>query len=739
MTAMSASHRRSDGRPPVGPRVKADPVEMSAADRSWMEPWEWLRNDRAALTALLEAEAAHAETALGDLMPLARQVGSTLASEVIAAELPGPQPAGAWWYLTRFTPGHDYPTLLRAPRQPGQSPDQISEDDLELVLDLNQQLAGSSCGIGTIAVGSAGRWAGWCEDPDGAERYRVRIAPVGCTDPSRTLTLGFDASDGADSVTGSILFGPNDETVFTVAVDALGRPCRLLRYHLPSDRSVATAGEPSVVADEPSAGRRLRVHSTANGRHLIIESASRTDGHYALLDLDHDAEQGATALALPPGARQMSIEIATVGGHPTAIATAIGDETPNGALWTASLHGDDGLIAAGASGWKLAHPHDDRARLSPPLATATAVVIGARKDGLGRVLIGRTDRDQLSLAPVAGLGAGSITFASAPQWDDEELHLSRTWWTRTPEQFRVPLTASSDDASQTHPEPPPGDRPGPDTDHPYVEEQLTATAADGTEIPVTVVRRADSTAPAPCILAGYGAYETVHSPSYNALLTAMLDLGMVWAFAHVRGGGERGARWHDAARGLGKPRSFSDYIACADELVHSGLVAKGRIVGMGASAGGLLVGRALTLAPDRFAGVALDAPFVDPLVTMLNPDLPLTINDRPEWGDPVADPQIAECMRSYAPTQTVTDTDYPPVLIIAGRHDTRVSILESVKFAQRLRAASGTPEAVTLFPHEAGHTGAPTVAEKLVLSTLQYLWAAKTLGLDVGSLVGTTE
>ena len=211
-----------------------------------------------------------------------------------------------------------------------------------------------------------------------------------------------------------------------------------------------------------------------------------------------------------------------------------------------------------------------------------------------------------------------------------------------------------------------------------------------------------------------------------------VDAGVVYAFAHVRGGGEKGSGWHEAARGLGKPRSFTDFLACRDELVARGLADPARIVAMGGSAGGLLVAASLNADPAAFCGVVADVPFVDPLTTMMKPELPLTISDRKEWGDPLEDPDIARCIRSYSPYHNVRPVEYPPVLATCGSDDSRVSAVEPLKWINRLRHdATGGP--FLLRVRSGGHVGNSTIDDGLREQALEYVWIADRLGVRLSA------
>ncbi len=231
--------------------------------------------------------------------------------------------------------------------------------------------------------------------------------------------------------------------------------------------------------------------------------------------------------------------------------------------------------------------------------------------------------------------------------------------------------------------------PGYDPDR-YVTEHVEAPAADGTSIPVTLARRVGVAldGSAPCLLYGYGAYEVSLDPEFDRSLPSLLDRGVVYAIAHIRGGGECGRHWWQQGRLRAKPTTFTDYLAVADWLSGSSgtaLVDGNRIVSRGASAGGLLQGAVFSMRPDRWRAVVAEVPFVDCVTTMLDASIPLTVNEWDEWGDP-RDPEDYACMRSYSPYDNPPAGRRPALLVTGAVHDPRVSIHEPAKWVARLRA-----------------------------------------------------
>jgi oligopeptidase B len=207
------------------------------------------------------------------------------------------------------------------------------------------------------------------------------------------------------------------------------------------------------------------------------------------------------------------------------------------------------------------------------------------------------------------------------------------------------------------------------------------------------------------VLYGYGSYETSMDPWFSIPRLSLVDRGVVFAVAHVRGGGEMGRRWYEDGKLLAKKNTFTDFVAAAEHLVKAGWTQPERLVARGGSAGGLLMGAVANLAPDAFAGIVAQVPFVDPLNTILDPSLPLTVTEWEEWGNPLDDPDVYAYMKSYAPYENVTDRPYPAILAVTSLHDTRVLFHEPAKWVARLRATSPSTRVLLKTEMSAGHGG----------------------------------
>jgi oligopeptidase B len=268
---------------------------------------------------------------------------------------------------------------------------------------------------------------------------------------------------------------------------------------------------------------------------------------------------------------------------------------------------------------------------------------------------------------------------------------------------------------------------GPYQQENYVQERGWATASDGTRVPLSIVRRADVAldGSAPALLYGYGAYEASMDPSFVIPRLSLLDRGIVYAIAHVRGGGELGRTWYEQGKTLAKKNTFTDFVACAEYLLEHQYTAVDRLAARGGSAGGLLMGAVANLAPQKFRAIHAAVPFVDALTTILNPDLPLTVIEWEEWGDPLHDAEVYAYMKSYTPYENVGSMDYPAILATTSLNDTRVFYVEPAKWIAALRhVSSNTGERRILLKTEmvAGHGGVSGRYKSWRELAFEYAW-----------------
>jgi oligopeptidase B len=270
----------------------------------------------------------------------------------------------------------------------------------------------------------------------------------------------------------------------------------------------------------------------------------------------------------------------------------------------------------------------------------------------------------------------------------------------------------------------------------YTTSRHWAQAPDGTRVPISLVHKKGLALPAPCLLYGYGAYEHSIDPTFSHHRLSLLDRGMVYAVAHVRGGGEMGRAWYEDGRMEHKANTFTDFIACARYLAEAGIARPDALAGRGASAGGLLIGAVANQAPELFSALVAQVPFVDCLTTMLDVDLPLTVGEWEEWGNPLADESAYERMFSYSPYDNVVAQNpdgsprtYPRLLVTGGLNDPRVSYWEPASWVAKLRESSPSTRVLLRTEMGAGHGGPSGRYDSWKEEALVYAFLLDALGL----------
>jgi oligopeptidase B len=269
----------------------------------------------------------------------------------------------------------------------------------------------------------------------------------------------------------------------------------------------------------------------------------------------------------------------------------------------------------------------------------------------------------------------------------------------------------------------------------YRAEYVHATAPDGTRVPISLVYREDTFVRGgnPCLLYGYGSYGSSANATFRSWRLSLLDRGFVFAIAHVRGGQEMGRQWYEDGKLLNKMNTFTDFIACGEHLADSGYADPGRLYAMGGSAGGLLMGAVINLAPELWHGVVADVPFVDVITTMLDETIPLTTFEFDEWGNP-ADKVYYDYMLAYSPYDQVAAMDYPNLLVTTGLHDSQVQYWEPAKWVARLRDRKTDQNLLLLHTNlDAGHGGASGRYRRYRETALECAFL-----LDLAGLAGPT-
>ena len=649
------------------------------------DPYEWLRDrDDPRVLAHLEAENAFTEHRTAHLAALRGTIFEEIRSRVRETDVSVPARRGTWWYFTRTRAGAEYATYCRVPAVGADwTPPEIGDEAApgeELLLDGNAEARGHDFfALGSFEVSADGGLLLWASDVTGDERYTLRV---------RDLTTGRTLEDIIPDTFAGATFTPDGTGVVYLTVDEAWRPDTVRLHLLGTD----PADDP-VLFHEPDERYWVSAGFTRSDRYLVIAVASSVTTEERLLEA---TDLGGEARVVWPRAEGVEYD----SSHAVVNGRDVLYILHNQAAMDFELVRVDADDPGGPRTVVL--PHREGTRLLGVSTFRDWAVVDYRADGLGR--IGILDYGSGQVREVGfGDDLYSAGTAGTGEWAPPTLRLGF-------ESFITPATVYDYEpiTGVLHERKRQWAGAGYDPAA-YGQRREWATAPDGTRVPVSLVWKRSFGEPGegarPLHLYGYGSYEHAIEPGFSVARLSELDRGVVFAIAHVRGGGELGRRWYEDGKMLRKRNTFTDFVACARLLIDRGYTSADRMVAEGGSAGGLLVGAVANLAPELFAGVLADVPFVDALHTILDPSLPLTVIEWDEWGDPLHDADVYAYMKSYTPYENVRDdVRYPRVLAITSFNDTRVLYVEPAKWVARLRDAGA--DALLRCEMAAGHGGA---------------------------------
>ncbi|WP_291045601.1 S9 family peptidase [Herbiconiux sp.] len=675
------------------PKARRIPLERTHHGDTVIDPFEWLRDkENPEVIAYLEAENAWTEQETAHLAGLRQTIFDEIKGRTQETDLSVPVRDGGHWYFTRTAEGSQYGVHCRAPiagegdwTPPTVAPGQTLPGE-EVVLDDNAEAAGHEFySLGSFDVSPDGRLLAYAVDTVGDERYTLRI---------RDLTTGEDLADEVRDTFPGAVFSGDGGSVYYPTVDDAWRPDTIWRHPLGG-----AEGADEKVFTEPDERYWVGVGLTRSKKYLEIAVGSKITSEVLLLDTTDPDARFETVWPREEGV-EYSVEHAVVGGRDRLLVLHNRD-----ALGFELLEVDPAR-PADAEGWHTVLPHDPAVRLEDVDAFAHHLTIDYRRDGLTQVAV-------LPLAPEAehidGAGFTELAFdeplfsvgtSGNPEWLQPTIRYGYTSFVTPSSVFDYDVATGTSTLLKQQPV-----QGGYDPAE-YEQRREWATAADGTRVPISLVARTGllgSGEPQPLVLYGYGSYEASIDPGFSVPRLSLLDRGVVFAIAHVRGGGELGRHWYEDGKSLTKRNTFTDFVSSAEHLIGTGLTAPDRLVAQGGSAGGLLMGAVANLAPHLFAGILAQVPFVDALTSILDPSLPLTVIEWDEWGDPLHDPEVYAYMKSYSPYENVTEQAYPRILAVTSLNDTRVLYVEPAKWVARLREV----DAPVLLKTEmtAGHGG----------------------------------
>jgi oligopeptidase B len=657
---------------PQPPFAAIKPHTVVSPNGNRIDNYYWLRDDTRSnpeVLAHLQAETDYADAMLAHTKPAQELLYNEIVGRIKQDDSTVPYRKDGYWYYTRFETGKEYPVHARRKGS--------MEATEEILLDTNELAAGKAFyQAAGLMVSSDGTQLVYAEDITGRRQFALRF---------KNLSTGEYWPESIGNVEARAVWAADNRTVLYIEKDPvtlLGK--RVRRHLLGSDPKLDT-----LVYEEQDESFYMGLGKGRSGRYLYIGVSSTVSSEWRYADA---ADPRLEFKMVYP--RERDHEYAVEDHEDEFVITSNWNAKNFRLLRTAIADAQD------RSKWRDWLPHRDDALIESATVLKDFVAINERSGGLRKIRIKRWQDGVESLISFEE-PAYTAFVAATPEYVSDELRFVYTSMTTPPSTYDLNVKTGTRKLMKRDPV------LGDFDPARYRTEFVFATARDGTGIPVSLVYRADikRDGKAPLYLYGYGSYGASMDPTFSATRLSLLDRGVVYAIAHIRGGEEMGRAWYENGRQLQKMNTFTDFIDVTDFLVAEGYAAKDRIVAQGGSAGGLLMGVIVNLAPEKYRAIVADVPFVDIVTTMLDESIPLTTNEFDEWGNP-KQKAYYDYMLSYSPYDNVRAQAYPAMLVTTGLHDSQVQYFEPAKWVAKLRTVK-TDRNPLLFHinMEAGHGG----------------------------------
>lgn len=688
---------------PTPPAARREPVTFEQLGRTRVDEYVWMRDPnyfdmvrdptllRADIREHLEAENKYTRDMMSSTEALQERIFNEMRGRTKEDDSSVPVFDGPWEYYRRYETGQQYPIYARRPRG--------RLDGEEILLNVNDLAAGKAfCKVILAEHSPDHALLAYAVDEQGSEIYTVHV---------KDLATGSVLPSPIVDCYGDFVWSPDSQFIFWTFRDDNGRPARIFRRPARGDSD-------ALVYEESDEGMFIAPHISESRAFVLIHSGNQeqTEYHYipaatptAAPRVFHPREAGHLYTPTHWNGRWHVLTNAD-GAVDFKVMTCL-EGTTGKASWSEFIPHEPGRFIMSLTAYEDHLVRHERVNALPRIA------IRERTGGEHQITF---DESAYWVEPVFG-SEYATTIArfcyesptTPVQWFDYDLAA------RSRELRKAQVIPSGHDPSQ------------------YEVRRLFAKASDGKQVPITVLMKRGTPldGSAPLLLYGYGSYSLSTEADFSIRRLSLVDRGWIYALAHVRGGAELGFTWFLDGRKRNKRNTFTDFIACAEELVRQNYSRAGGMIAQGGSAGGLLVGAVTNMRPDLWAGAIAEVPFVDVITTMSDPTLPLTPPEWPEWGNPLEDPDDYDYMLSYSPYDNVEAKTYPAILATAGLTDPRVTYWEPAKWVAKLRAHTKSNRPILLKTNmTAGHAGAAGRFDSLKEEALNYAFAIKAIGAE---------
>ncbi|MGI8561003.1 MAG: S9 family peptidase [Luteimonas sp.] len=658
-----------------------------------VDEYYWLRDDKRednAMLAYLNAENAYVDAVMAPLKPLEDKLYDEIVARIKQDDASVPFRERGWWYYTRYETGQDYPIYAR--RKDGAdattpamlAASQVPDAGEQVLLDVNALAEGKDYyNVGDWEVSQDNRLLAYADDSTGRRQYTIRF---------KDLDTGETYPDEIKGVSASLVWADDNRTLFYIEND----PETLLTVRVKKHVLGTPASDDVLVYEEEDDSFYMGIGRTRDDKFICISVESTVS-----------SEMRCTAAAAPgaftvlaPRERDVEYDADHYDGR-WVIHTNAPDEkgvpSPNFKLVTAPT------ASTSRKDWKDWIAHRDDVFIEGFELFDGHTAIAERSNALERIRLLRGEAGE------AG-GRGEYVEADEPAYSmgldvnpepaSDWLRYSYTSLTTPATTYELNLRTGERRLLKQQPV------IGYDPSN-YVTERVWATARGGARIPVSLVYRKgfENNGEAAMLQYAYGSYGASMDPGFSLTTVSLLDRGVVYALAHIRGGQEMGRKWYDDGKLFNKKNTFTDFIDVTDDLVARGYAAKDRVAAYGGSAGGLLVGAIANMAPEKYRVILTQVPFVDVVTTMLDPSIPLTTNEYDEWGNP-EQKAAYDYMLSYSPYDNLAAKDYPAMFVGTGLWDSQVQYWEPAKYVARLRDFDTGAQPILFRTNmDAGHGG----------------------------------
>ena len=691
LTAVTLASQAAMAQAPSGAPVAARvPHTTSIHGYTLTDDYFWLRDKaRPEVTAYLEAENAYTETVMGPTRALQDTLYKEMLGRIKQTDLSVPSRIGEYFYYSRTEEGKQYPYMCRRHGS--------MEGPEEVLLDLNQLAEGRKfLGLGAYVVSDDANWLAYSLDTTGYRQYVLHV---------RDLRTGRDSVERIERV-GSVVWATDNKTLVYTTEDAVSkRSDKVFRHSVGAPASEVIFDERDELFDV-SAGRSL------DRKMIFISSGAKTSTEVRYLP--------ASTPAAPP-----TVVLPREPGHEYDV------DHYNGELYITTNRGAKNFKVVKAPiadpserNWTTFIEHKPGLRIGGLVFFARHLVVAEREGGLSylRVIDMKTRASHRIATDEPDY---ALALAPNPEYDTSTVRFNYQSMITPSSVYDYDMTTKKRVLLKRT------EVLGGYTPSEYTSQRIWAVARDGTKVPISLVHRKgvklDGTAP--LLLYAYGSYGISQAPTFSANRLSLLDRGVIYALAYIRGGGELGEEWREQGRMMQKMNTFTDFIDCADHLVKHRFTSSERLVIQGGSAGGLLMGAVLNMRPDLFKAAVAQVPFVDVINTMLDASLPLTTSEYIEWGNPNHKPDF-DYMRTYSPYDNVKAQAYPSMLVHVSVNDSQVPYWEGAKLVAKLRAMKTDSNPLLLKTNfGAGHGGASGRYDALRETAFTYAYTLWQMGV----------